>query len=437
MNEVLMRTIHFIFETLLVVWFYGRTPTLRENKKYLIPALCCLLLQMPSYYLESGVFLSVARFAGRTVCYSAYLRLYKGLSWPSSIYDAGLLALFFTIANNVWLSPVFYQIRIAPPQIFSNPSWNAFLIQCVGRYLVVWAVLLIPRYLVRFYEIPVLRPSRAFMLFLLTFIELYVRETVYFINTTGGTEYYQITVYLFILHIFLLLFAILQEHIFYENEQRTKLLLQETTNAFRLRSMKLHQSGEQDIRRMHHDMKNHLLTIDRLAAQGSNDQIRRYIQTLGGQMSNFETAYATGSDLLDGILAEKQAEAAAEKIDFSVDLRLPGSLKLEDTDLCTIFGNLVDNAIEACQHVTQPEKRYLLIKGREHAQRYFLTFQNSYQPTGKLILSGGLPVTTKQNAYAHGFGLTNVKRAVAHYSGTLSVDSSEDGCFKIILSFPI
>lgn len=437
MNSPYIRTIHLAFEIILAVWFYhGLSNASKACPARQALAIGCLLLQAPLFYMEAGLFMAVIRLFARVVCFTGYLRLSKNLTWSRGGYIAALGALCFTVANNIWVSPLFY--AVCEIQLFPTLSsfWNLVFTLCILRYAVVFAVLCLPHYFLPFEDVHTIQMSHIGMLFIIACIVFYIKQSVYVMIFTDGNSYYAVNVWLLFLHIFLLLFLIIMERTFCGNEQRATLVLQETVNAYRIQALKAHQNNVEDVRRLHHDIKNHLLAIDTLAEEQGNQQIRDYIRSLNEGMSAYEKHYSTGRDLLDGLLSEKSHEAAGDDVHFYVDILLPDYFPLKDADLCTVFGNLVDNAIEACQDVEPPRERFLQICGHTHAGRFFITLSNSCSEK-KLELCSGLPITTKRAPNAHGFGLKNARRTVEKYGGFLTFDHETPDRVTVTISFPV
>lgn len=431
-----MRTIHFGLEVLLNILFFSAVSAQGSIRPYRRLAVVFLLLQLPIFYMDAGLLYAILRIILRTLCFFGYLRARKGISVLRAIYFSILVSLCFTIANNLLMSPLLYFVRENPPHITPSVFLDWLLISCIGRYAAMAAILYLPYRLIPFDKINAIQKGRFGMLVMIICIELYVKETVYSLNTSGNVIYHQISAYLILLHIFLLLFAILMERSFCDSEQQAKLMLQESANTYRMRSLKAHQNGAEDVRRMHHDIKNHLLAIDRMADRANNTQICQYIHVLSGRMTEYEHCYDTGNTLLDGLLEAKKLEIG-NRVKFYIDIHMPDLLEMDDADVCTIFGNIIDNSLEACHRVPAPEEGYMHIKGYAHADRFFITFKNNYYANGKIELRSGIPLTNKKSPYAHGYGLMNVRRTLEKYSGTFVIDLNTKGVFVLTISFPI
>lgn len=166
---------------------------------------------------------------------------------------------------------------------------------------------------------------------------------------------------------------------------------------------------EERIRRIYHDLKNHLLVLqantdNKLAPQKS-------IQELQTQIEGYENYYHTGNDYLDILIRDKAQTAQKKQIDFSALIHFKDSSFIEPLDISTIFGNALDNAIEACL-LLPPEMRLVTVKADRIRDIFSIRIENyisqNYELTGK---------TTKRDTFAHGFGLSNIKNTVMKYDG--------------------
>lgn len=108
------------------------------------------------------------------------------------------------------------------------------------------------------------------------------------------------------------------------------------------------------------------------------------------------------------------------------------SLTMEEREICSLFGNLLDNALEACEKVTDKERKKISIKIEQHMQMLFLEIKNG---TDKLpAKSGHTFLTSKQDKSLHGYGLKSVERIVTRYDGDLAYEM-EDGMFVVSITF--
>lgn len=177
---------------------------------------------------------------------------------------------------------------------------------------------------------------------------------------------------------------------------------------------------------LRHDMKNHFLRIEMLAKERNIDEILNYVEQ-GKEYLNVESQYvATGNKGIDSLLNFKLDEAKKKGIIFTTDMALPDELNITPFDLNTILGNLLDNAMEALDKVSE-KKLDISIK----YNRNTLTIKIGNSFNGKI--SENLE-TTKEDSSKHGLGLKSVQFVVDKYNGLMNYES-DNGYFvtKIIL----
>ena len=199
-----------------------------------------------------------------------------------------------------------------------------------------------------------------------------------------------------------------------EQEQRDKVQIAQLQQQYAYYQDKL--KDEERIRSIYHDMKNHLLVLE--GAQAT-DETRKMAQELRTQIADYENYIHTGNDFLDIIIRDKAEKAREKQIDFSAMVDFHGIDFMEPLDISTIFGNAIDNAIEACENL--PEyKRLITVKAERVRDMLLITIENNTQP-GNHLTEG----TTKKDRFVHGFGIPNIKKAVEKYGGQCSFQQEE------------
>ena len=161
-------------------------------------------------------------------------------------------------------------------------------------------------------------------------------------------------------------------------------------------------------------------------SESSIEQIRESIRIYDAQVK-------TGNEALDVILTEKQllcSQAGIELICMADGAAL--SFMPED-DVYFLFGNILDNAIEAVLNVVDDEKRSINLTARREGG--FVTVREDNYFEGELTFSDGLPRTTKQDRSNHGFGMKSIRRCVYEHGGEMHV-RAESGAFSLVLLFP-
>lgn len=185
---------------------------------------------------------------------------------------------------------------------------------------------------------------------------------------------------------------------------------------------------EERVRSIYHDMKNHLLLLQ--AQAGNGQEVRDSIQGLTDQIQEYENYYRTGNEYLDIVIRDKSKTAQEKKIDFSAVISFESGSFLDPLDISTIFGNALDNAIEASEKLPE-DKRLITVKAERIRDMLLITIENNVLPG-----TAARSETTKTDRFIHGFGLPNIKNAVGKYGGQCSI-KSEDGKFTLKIIVPI
>ncbi len=181
-----------------------------------------------------------------------------------------------------------------------------------------------------------------------------------------------------------------------------------------------------------HDLKHQIAALHTI----SNDEEREAsIREIEQSVMIYDAAVQTGNQVLDVILTEKSLYCAQNNITWTC-LADAGNLGFIDTvDLYAMFGNALDNAIEAVRKIEQVDRRLISVTLHSQYGFAFLQVQNYYQqaPT---IQADGLPKTTKEDDGYHGFGTKSIQRIAQKYGGTVHF-SAEDQIFTLDIMIPI
>ena len=133
----------------------------------------------------------------------------------------------------------------------------------------------------------------------------------------------------------------------------------------------------QTMRAWRHDYHNHIQSIKALLSMGKNEQLSEYLDNLESDLDSIDIAIRTGNVGLDAILSSKVSIARKKKIDVNCTAKVPDQLKITDVHLCAIVGNLMDNAIEACEKIENSEKRFIRIYIGLFKSQLYISVSNS------------------------------------------------------------
>lgn len=186
-----------------------------------------------------------------------------------------------------------------------------------------------------------------------------------------------------------------------------------------------------EVRKLHHDIKNHLFVLEETSLSESKTS---YIGQLHEKIQNFESRYDTGNEFLDVVLHKKKKLAEKRSIRFDVQIYLDNSYGIADIDLCTIFTNAIDNAIEECEQLPEDQERILLIRTKKVNSFFSITFENSLRNDRESDINKRME-TSKSDKKRHGFGMNNIKDALGKYDGEYSV-CAKNGMFFLYIIIP-
>lgn len=216
-------------------------------------------------------------------------------------------------------------------------------------------------------------------------------------------------------------------------ELRIRNELEAMQNIFKNQYQQYQQSRENiDIlNRKYHDFKHQIAA---LRAETDVEKKNSYLDEMENEIKTYEAQNKTGNHVLDTVLTSKSLLCARKHITLTsvVDGKL---LDFMDTmDLCSIFGNALDNAIEYEQQLQDRAKR--LIHLSVSAQKGFVLIRVENYFEDQLDFKDGLPITTKVDKSMHGFGMKSMRYAAEKYSGTLTA-SVTNNWFELKILLPI
>ncbi len=170
-----------------------------------------------------------------------------------------------------------------------------------------------------------------------------------------------------------------------------------------------------------HDLKHQVYIIKN---EENLEKRNKQIDNVVDAISNMSANIVTGNLVLDTILTSKNIYCIEEKIIFSciADGKLLNFMDV--SDICSIFGNAFDNAIEYVLKENQLEKRLINLRVIEKNQFIIIRFDNYCEEIPSII--DGLPETTKQDKLNHGYGLKSIKYTAEKYSGTMTIDFADN-----------
>lgn len=181
-----------------------------------------------------------------------------------------------------------------------------------------------------------------------------------------------------------------------------------------------------EIRKFKHDYINHVKCMDSMIANKEYEDLSKYFCRISNSFPITSFLFETGNYIADAILTEKQVNSP-DNISIEFNGVMPKSI--DNTDLCIILSNALDNAVEACCMCDENKKIISVYSGLKHGY-FVLKIAN---PTINVNADGSF-ATTKFDKTNHGFGLTNIKRTVKKYDGYINT-RCENNIFTLKITF--
>lgn len=179
-----------------------------------------------------------------------------------------------------------------------------------------------------------------------------------------------------------------------------------------------------------HDIKHQIRSL----ADGGRVADGRALEDLAAEIAIYDSTVKTGNPALDVILTEKGLVCSGEKITLAVIADGRALECLEPQEIYSLFGNALDNAIEAVRGIGEPERRLVSLNVRRSGTMCVINVENSCDVAP--AFRDGLPVTTKADAGSHGFGTRSMRGIVERHGGVLSF-GCEDGVFHVDALLPV
>lgn len=174
----------------------------------------------------------------------------------------------------------------------------------------------------------------------------------------------------------------------------------------------------ENTRRLRHDFRQHLYVIAGLTEAGQLEELKSYLHQYESELSEQRSALCANA-AVDALAGHYDNEAKQQATPIEWKLELPRQLPLPEADLCTVLGNLLENALHASQRLP-PEQRQVRVMARMLSPAMLgIVVENNYD--GVLKKQSGILHSTKHEGV--GVGLVSIETAVHKYSGSLNIET--------------
>lgn len=173
---------------------------------------------------------------------------------------------------------------------------------------------------------------------------------------------------------------------------------------------------EKETKKFRHDIKSHMQVLSSMAKNDMYSNFDEYMKDINIKIDSFGNVITVNNGIVDAIVNKYYSEATLKGIDIVIKGMFPKNCKISAYDLCTIFSNLLSNAIEAAEKSV--EKR-ITMECRYTKESIIVITKNTFKDEGQFRHSK--IITTKKDIEYHGFGIENIKDAVMRNNGMIDI----------------
>lgn len=175
------------------------------------------------------------------------------------------------------------------------------------------------------------------------------------------------------------------------------------------------------------NMNTSLSTISSLLSDGLPDQAKDYVLSIQDDIGDFSLERFCTNYMVNTIISSYIQKARDENISVYNKLNIPEDIHIDNLEICVIFSNAIENAINACLKIKCPEKRFLSISANIINEKLFIKISNPC--INEVSFVNDIPVSSKPG---HGFGSKSIVSIAKKYDGFYSFELIDD-IFNLIL----
>lgn len=414
---------------LLYVWILSSLPMQREKRQselleigfVAIYALLALVMPAKNQSGCSFIFIWIVQLALLTALIQ--------MIWENNILEALYIASFYFIPCLFGPAILHIVLRLNPE--FDIVSTGGYVVLVVLNLLCKTLIMYLLSRMVNLRKIHGHVKQRLILSFSMLAIWGYVRFVMekMMYEDAGEMVWMTIAIYCLILIVFVLNAHMLSYHA--ELEENRRLMI---ANSIRFENEKSNAMLSDDILRLNHDLRNILIGLDGLA--DDNTALRAYLKSIGKKYFETEREVETGNSAMNSLLNTKLQIAKHSEISMSACVDFHEGGFIEPVDVFTIFGNAIDNALEAAAKVADEDQRFVRVKAKTINDILVFKIENSYN--GVINKKDGRLLTTKEDSEAHGIGFTSMKKALSAYNGdVIAEDLPEQKIFSLKIIIPL
>lgn len=237
---------------------------------------------------------------------------------------------------------------------------------------------------------------------------------------------YRISYIFVVIGIFIQLAAVIILMVSRDEYKEKKLMIEQYLNEQQMHYEYLEQR-EYETRKFRHDLKSHMHMLHNFLTTREYDKFDEYLELINLKVDDFANRISVNNDIVDAIINKYYAETKKNNVEMKIEGHFPGQCNISAYDLCTIFSNLLSNALEAAG---KAERKEITVSCRYNDDDIIIIISNYY--SGEVKYVDGRLRTSKHNERIHGFGLENVEECVENNGGYIKI-SNENNVFSVTI----
>ena len=180
--------------------------------------------------------------------------------------------------------------------------------------------------------------------------------------------------------------------------------------------------ANENLRKFKHDFNNMIIGLNTYLRNNDVERAKTYLASFAEFAPNDDITVHTGDSLVNSLIADKLTWAKKNNIIIDFNGLIPKEV-IDPVDLCIVFGNALDNAIEACLKLPHEEMKKISISAKQNADLFFIKITN---PVVKQVkIRNNMIMTTKEDVFSHGIGLYSIRKVAEKYNGHLDLQCND------------
>lgn len=185
---------------------------------------------------------------------------------------------------------------------------------------------------------------------------------------------------------------------------------------------------QKQMSKLNHDFAKHIQVIRGLLSENKNDEALSYTNELLKVPAERAVLCKSGNSVIDAVINSKIAETKEKNINFTYQVSFALKANISSVDICTVLGNQIDNAIEACEKIADPSSRRIAVHVYQQAANMAIFQVANTVDSNPFIGNEDLKTTKNTDNHLHGLGIPAIREVTARYDGILDT-SYQNGEF--------